>query len=352
MSHLTVDASPLTVEEHLLVESSAGSFLGPQAVYNIACQLIIEAVQTGRILSVFSVDQIKFLELMKTIEQCTDIGERILKGENALLDFTFDVFVPEDLPADIKKQRAEFANIKKILRGTGIRYGMLYPARLIVTIEGEKIIYNNSEAISKEKVCMYGEITVCHCVSVCSSLKSVMSDQSETLELRSENADIPSTRRCGGFVGHGAYRGCHKCLKTFSKKEFGEKMDYSGFERSSWEPHTSKDHTHYAGLSKWARTKAEQKRIERKYGARWSDLFCLSYYDAIRFDIIDPMHNLLLGTARHVFRLWTELGILTTKSLDELQARVENIKVPYEVGRIPLRISSGFTGFTADQWKN
>jgi len=124
-------------------------------------------------------------------------------------------------------------------------------------------------------------------------------------------------------------------LKTFSKKEFVEKIDYSG---SSWEPRTSKDHIHYAGLSKRARTKAEQKRVERKYGARWSELFRLSYYDAIRFVVIDPMHNLLLGTARHVFRLWTELGILTTKSLDELQARVENIKVPYEVGRIPLRI--------------
>ncbi|XP_035986582.1 uncharacterized protein LOC118560045 isoform X2 [Fundulus heteroclitus] len=166
------------------------------------------------------------------------------------------------------------------------------------------------------------------------------------------SSDIPATRKCGGFVGHGAYRGCHKCLKTFSKKGFGEKIDYSGFERSSWEPRTSKDHTHYAGLSKRAKTRAEQKIIERKYGARWSELFRLSYYDAIRFVIIDPMHNLLLGTARHVFRLWTDLGILTTKGLDELQARVGNIKVPYEVGRIPLRISSGFTGFTADQWKN
>lgn len=78
----------------------------------------------------------------------------------------------------------------------------------------------------------------------------------------------------------------------------------------------------------------------------------MNYYNAIRFVVIDPMHNLLLGTARHVFQLWTELGILTTKSLDELQTRVENIKVPNEVGRIPLRISSGFAGFTADQWKN
>lgn len=136
-------------------------------------------------------------------------------------------------------------------------------------------------------------------------------------------------------------------MKTFSKKEFGGKMDYSGFEWSLWEPCTSKDHTHCAGLSKRARTKVEQKRIERKYRARWSELFRLSYYDAIRFVVIEPMHNLLLGTARHVFRLWTELGIFEL----ELQARVENIKVHYDIGRIPLRISSGFTGFTADQWK-
>ena len=129
-------------------------------------------------------------------------------------------------------------------------------------------------------------------------------------------------------------------------------MDYSGFERSSWEPRTSKDHKYNAGKHKRATTKAAQKKIEHTYGARWSELFSLSYYDAIRFVVIDPMHNLLLGTAKHVFRLWTELGVLTTTKLDELQARVETIIVPYEVGRIPLRISSGFTGFTADQWKN
>ncbi|XP_030600828.1 uncharacterized protein LOC115790939 [Archocentrus centrarchus] len=166
------------------------------------------------------------------------------------------------------------------------------------------------------------------------------------------SSDIPATRKCGGFVGHGAYRGCHKCLKMFKKKVSAGETDYSEFERSSWEPRTSKDHKHYAGLSKRATTKTEQKRIEHKYGARWSELFRLSYYDAIRFVVIDPMHNLLLGTARHVFRLWAELGILSTKNLDELQRRVENIKVPNEVGRIPLQIATGFTGFTADQWKN
>uniref|UniRef100_A0A1A7YTN3 Transposase domain-containing protein n=1 Tax=Iconisemion striatum TaxID=60296 RepID=A0A1A7YTN3_9TELE len=165
-------------------------------------------------------------------------------------------------------------------------------------------------------------------------------------------SDIPATRKCAGFVGHGAYRGCHKCLKTFSKKEFGAKTDYSGFERSSWEPRTFANHIHFAGLSRRSKTKAEQKKLEHEYRARWSELFRLSYYDAIRFVVIDPMHNLLLGTARHVFRLWTENRILSEHSLVEIQTRMGKMKVPCEVGRIPSRISSCFTGFTADQWKN
>ena len=49
----------------------------------------------------------------------------------------------QDLPVDIKKQRANFADIKKKLQGMELRYGLLYPARLIVTIEENKHIYDN-----------------------------------------------------------------------------------------------------------------------------------------------------------------------------------------------------------------
>ncbi len=87
-------------------------------------------------------------------------------------------------------------------------------------------------------------------------------------------------------------------------------MGYSEFDQSSWKPRTSEEHIRYTGLSKRAKTKAEQKKLEREHGARWSELFRLSYYDAIRFVVIDPTHNLLLRTARHVFRLWTDLWIL------------------------------------------
>ncbi len=146
--------------------------------------------------------------------------------------------------------------------------------------------------------------------------------------------------------------GCHKCLKTFKKTSFGGKTDFSGFDRSSWVPRTSEEHKRYAKMTEKATTNAAQKRLEAQYGARWSELFHLKYYDAIRFVVIDPMHNLLLGTAKHIFRLWTELGVLSTNKLDEIQRRIDSLKVPHDVGRIPLKIASGFSGFTAYQWKN
>lgn len=38
--------------------------------------------------------------------------------------------------------------------------------------------------------------------------------------------------------------------------------------------------------------------------------------------------------------------------MDELQRRVDAINVPPHIGRIPTKISSGFPGFTAEQWKS
>ena len=56
----------------------------------------------------------------------------------------------QDLPVEIKRKRAEYDGIKKKLRGSGIRYGVIYPSRFIVTINGEKHIYNNEAEASLE----------------------------------------------------------------------------------------------------------------------------------------------------------------------------------------------------------
>ncbi|KAJ0056447.1 hypothetical protein NL108_008033 [Boleophthalmus pectinirostris] len=49
-----------------------------------------------------------------------------------------------DLPVEIRKKRTEYGDIKRKLRGTNIHYGLIYPARLIVTIDGVKHIYNTA----------------------------------------------------------------------------------------------------------------------------------------------------------------------------------------------------------------
>lgn len=63
------------------------------------------------------------------------------------------------------------------------------------------------------------------------------------------------------------------------------------------------------------------------------------------------MHNLFLGTGKRILSLWTDLGLLTTTHFHQLQDFVNHMKVPPDVGRIPSKIGSGFSGFKADQFK-
>ena len=111
--------------------------------------------------------------------------------------------------------------------------------------------------------------------------------------------DIPAARKTCGFVGHSAYRGCSKCLVVFPTSAFGEKPDYSNFNRSEWEPRTNDAHRAAALKYRDCNTKTQQKEIEREHGVRYSILLELLYFDAPRMCIVDPMHNLLLGTAKH-----------------------------------------------------
>lgn len=60
----------------------------------------------------------------------------------------FHVF--QDFPVEIQRRRAEYAEIKEKLRGTGHRYGLLFPARLIVTIDDVKHIYSTPKEAFKD----------------------------------------------------------------------------------------------------------------------------------------------------------------------------------------------------------
>ena len=49
--------------------------------------------------------------------------------------------------------------------------------------------------------------------------------------------------------------------------------------------------------------------------------------------------------------MWKDTGIINHAHITVIQNVVDQFVTPADVGRIPRKISSGFTSFTADQWK-
>lgn len=164
--------------------------------------------------------------------------------------------------------------------------------------------------------------------------------------------DIPAARKVSGFAGPQATLGCSKCSLSFPTAAFGEKPDYSEFDRSKWEPRNNEDHIRTASKYRSCRTLQARKDLERSHGVRYSVLTKLPYFNASRMTIIDPMHNLFLGTAKYILGVWKELEFLTTNDFAKIQHFVDSFVAPGDIGRIPLKIASGFAEFTADQWRN
>ena len=164
------------------------------------------------------------------------------------------------------------------------------------------------------------------------------------------SCDLPATRKVCGFAAHSARLGCSKCLKQFPS--LVNKLDYSGFDKSKWKARNISEHHMQSKLYLDANTKAQQSEVIKKYGVRYSVLLQLPYFDIVRFHVIDAMHNLLLGTAKHVTHTWIECGVLSNEKLQKIQDTVNAINSPVDVGRLPAKIASNYSGFTADQWRN
>lgn len=73
---------------------------------------------------------------------------------------------------------------------------------------------------------------------------------------------------------------------------------------SIWQCRTHTQHYQNCIASKNAKTTTERARIEKENGARYTELLRLSYFDIIRFHVVDPMHNLFLGLAKHTVKIW------------------------------------------------
>ena len=95
------------------------------------------------------------------------------------------------------------------------------------------------------------------------------------------------------------------------------------------------------------------EKEESNSGCRYSELLLLPYFNAPKMLIIDPMHNLFLGTAKHFLKnILRSNGFVTDAHLDSLQDKINSFVVPSGVDKIRMKIGSNLSGLTANQWKN
>ena len=99
-----------------------------------------------------------------------------------------------------------------------------------------------------------------------------------------------------------AHLGCSRYFKTFSGAV--GTMNYSGFDRENWTCRLGPRHAQDAcSLYSILGPKLNLKRVR----VIWAvvTLYYLNYipyFDAPRMLIVDPMHNLFLGTAKHFLK--------------------------------------------------
>jgi len=130
-------------------------------------------------------------------------------------------------------------------------------------------------------------------------------------------------RKLLGFLGHSARLGWSKCLKQFPKNAFGDKSDYSGFEQDQRISRSLASHKMQCRKLNKCKTLKKLKAKQTKYGMRYCLLIELPHFNPIRFGIVDPMHNLLLGTPKHLFSIWIDDKKISQLDLSVIQTTCE-----------------------------
>ena len=170
------------------------------------------------------------------------------------------------------------------------------------------------------------------------SVKSMIGDVTVKCMLGCLACDIPAARKVAGFIGHSGHLGCSKCKKEFLYDSSLKRRNYSGFDRDSWPKRTNYQHRQDVQETLRCKSKTERERKESEMGCCYSALLDLPYFDPVRMTVIDPMHNLFLGTAKHFMGVLTATGKLSKDVLVAIQKFVEMVIVPD--GRIPRTSNS------------
>ena len=125
----------------------------------------------------------------------------------------------------------------------------------------------------------------------------------------------------------------------------------AGYDVNSWVPREDRDVIAQGTAYQMAKSAAEQQELAKQTGVKYSPLQTLDYFSPVKDTVIDPMHNLFLGIAKTVLHTWKENKLLTDGQCRTIQGIVNSVRAPRDIGRIPVKVASGFSSLTADEWR-
>ncbi|KIM61166.1 hypothetical protein SCLCIDRAFT_89391, partial [Scleroderma citrinum Foug A] len=104
--------------------------------------------------------------------------------------------------------------------------------------------------------------------------------------------DLPTARHLAALAGVGSHFFCSAC-NCYHKTNYG-RVDYM-----NWLPQDKEKMCQYAEQWRDASTSAEQETLFREHGVRYSELWCLPYWDPTCQLVIDSMHCILEGLVQY-----------------------------------------------------
>ena len=107
--------------------------------------------------------------------------------------------------------------------------------------------------------------------------------------------DLPAAHHLSALAGIGSHFLCSMC-NCYHKSNFGR----TNF--ADWTPRDKDKLHHYAERWKDASTSSEHETIFKEHGVRYSELWCLPYWDPAWQLVVDSMHCILEGLFQHHIR--------------------------------------------------
>lgn len=98
---------------------------------------------------------------------------------------------------------------------------------------------------------------------------------------------------------------------------------------------TSSEHRRAAKQTLEETSPTPQQKLCSELGARYSVLEELEYFGYIRYFVVDPMHNLYLGSAKHIMKnVWLneKNDFISDEDFQRIQELVDSMTVPQDIG--------------------